>query len=313
VGGPIGTPSARDRAFVLDEDGRPAPAGQLGQLAVGGDGLALGYLNRPELTAARFIHVDFPDYRGRLYLTGDLARTHEDGIFTFHGRVDRQVKINGHRVELDAVEHHLRRHPAVADAAALDLAYPDGARKLVAFMKPSAPDAGPDLADAILGWARETLPSQMVPAQLQICAEFPLTASDKVDRKRLILELEKASRHGSGETVPAAAPQDADTAAVARQVWAEILGLSDVPDDRTFFDLGGTSLQLVNAHAAMERLLGRSFDIAKLFEAPRIRDLARLLAGEAASPHQAREEMERRANARKATLARARDRTGPGR
>jgi hypothetical protein len=85
--------------------------------------------------------------------------------------------------------------------------------------------------------------------------------------------------------------------------------LSEIPEDRTFFDLGGTSLQLVNAHAAMERRLGRSFDIVKLFEAPRIRDLARLLAGEAASPHQAREEMERRANARKAALARARERT----
>lgn len=311
-GVPIGTPIAHDRAFVLDEDGRPVGAGQLGQLAVGGDGLALGYHNRPELTAARFVHVEFPDYSGRLYLTGDLARINEDGIFTFHGRVDRQVKINGHRVELDAVEHQLRHHAAIADAAALDVAYPDGARKLVAFIKPSVPDAGPDLVDSILGWARDTLPPQMVPARLQICAEFPLTASDKVDRKRLLLELDEASGPGNGDSVAGAAMQGTDAAAVARQVWAEVLGLSEVPDDRTFFDLGGSSLQLINAHAAMERLLGRTFDIVKLFEAPRIRDLALLLAGEVADPHQGQADMAHRASARKAALARARDRTRSG-
>jgi amino acid adenylation domain-containing protein len=289
---PIGRAIAHDVAFVLDDALQPVPAGEIGELAVGGHGLALGYLGRPDLTSERFVDVDLPGYRGRLYRTGDLVRERSDGVLMFHGRLDRQVKINGFRVELDAVEHAVRKDPSVADAAVLLGLHADGSRRIVAVVRAVSPSV---TAEDILARLRSTLPPALVPAQLLVRDALPLTATEKVDRRRLEAEIaaELAAAPRTAPAGPSAPPRPetgasgSDEAAVevaVRAVWAEVLGLADVPSDRTFFDLGGSSLQLVEAHAALQRRLGRSFDIVRLFEAPHLRDVVALLSTEPGAP-----------------------------
>lgn len=274
---PIGRPLAHDRVFILDEDLRPLGPGEVGQIAVGGAGIALGYLGRPDVTAASFVHFEADGFSGKVYLTGDLAEMRHDGVLMFHGRMDRQVKINGQRVELDAVEHALRADPAVEDAAVVARARPDGSREILGFVKPQTAAGAEGQVAPILSRLRTTLPAAAVPSQLMIRDAFPLSASGKVDRKRLAAEVEAMQQ-------PSAPPTAEGIGAIIRATWAEVLGRPAEPADRTFFDLGGTSLQLIAVHARLQQRLGRSFDIARLFEAPRIRDLEVLIAGAAPDP-----------------------------
>ena len=277
---PIGRGLAHDRLFILDDDLRPVPAGEVGQLAVGGAGVGIGYLGRPDLTAAAFVPFRAGGFAGTVYLTGDLVQMRPDGVVCFRGRIDRQIKVNGQRVELDAVEHAMRADPAVEDAAAVAARRPDGTRQIVAFVKPARADAPPrDLPAAILARLREVLPPAALPSQILIRDVFPLSASGKVDRKKLAAEL--AAPAATGDAPPPEAARD-----VIRAAWAEVLGKAVADDDRTFFDLGGTSLQLIAVHARLQERLGRKFDIARLFEAPRIRDLERLIGAEASAPAQ---------------------------
>ncbi|WP_179379313.1 non-ribosomal peptide synthetase [Jannaschia marina] len=265
---PIGYGLAGDRLLVLDEARAPVADGTIGQLAVGGPGVALGYLGRPDLTAAAFVPV--PGQDGLFYLTGDLVVRDAGGLIRFHGRADRQIKINGQRVELDSVEHALRADPAIRDAAALAARREDGSRRIVAFV---VADAGTTV-EAVLAGLRTRLPEAAVPARIDLRDALPLSGSGKVDRKRLAAELD------APRPARAAAPADAGLRATIRAVWSEVLE-REIPDtEATFFDLGGTSLQLIAAHAALQARLGRTFEIAKLFQAPRLRDLERLL-GEA--------------------------------
>ncbi|WP_226781563.1 non-ribosomal peptide synthetase [Oceaniglobus trochenteri] len=290
---PIGRGLNHDRLFVLDDDLRPLPDGEIGQLAVGGAGVAIGYLGRPDLTDAAFVTLTAGGCSGRVYLTGDLVMRGRDGVVHFHGRADRQVKINGQRVELDSVEHALRADDAVEDAVAVALRRPDGSRRITAFVKPLGPVDDPaPFCDALLGRLRRGMSAAAVPARVELRGAFPLSSSGKVDRRALVATLDQA-----------AAPQCATAQSLRstiRQVWHDVLG-GDLPDEtRTFFDLGGTSLQLITVHALLQERLGRRFDIALLFEAPRIRDLERRLDERAAAPDPIA--------ARRAVMARARRR-----
>ncbi|MFN4098276.1 MAG: non-ribosomal peptide synthetase [Pararhodobacter sp.] len=269
---PIGTGLAHDRLFILDDDDLPLPPGEIGQLAVGGAGLALGYLGRPNLTAEKFPHVTFGDFHGRIYLTGDLARIDDEGVTWFHGRVDRQIKINGQRVELDDVEHALRRQTGVEDAAAIPYRGPDGRRQIVAVVASATgnPDA---LIDRVLSGLRSSVPAAMVPSHVVVRPSLPLSHSGKVDRKRLLEEFSVPHEAAAQPLRPR------DAGSVVRAVWQQVLGRSDIDEDRTFFDHGGTSLQLITVHSILQERLNRAFDIALLFELPRLRDLeARLMA-----------------------------------
>ncbi|MEO1014345.1 MAG: amino acid adenylation domain-containing protein [Pseudomonadota bacterium] len=296
---PIGRAIAHDHALVLDDNLRPIAAGEIGQLAVGGPGLAIGYFKRPALTAEKFVDVGEVGARRRVYLTGDLARDRGDGVLMFHGRVDRQVKINGHRVELDAVEHALRDDPDVADGAVLCVASPAGAKRLVAVARPAAHCVGADGEDPgepILSRLREALPGAMVPTAIFLRDELPMTASDKIDRRRLEAELDASrnsavSDQNSADSHNSIAEQYSDPeitaptaiGSVVREVWSQVLGLRSAPDDRSFFDLGGTSLQLVEAHARLQVALDRKIEIARLFEKPKLKDLIAWLETDATS------------------------------
>lgn len=289
---PIGLPEPHSDCFVLDDDMNEQGDNETGQLALSGMGVALGYLNLPEQTAERFIDDPRPGRSGRVYLTGDMVRRRPDGIYEFFGRLDRQVKIGGRRIELDEIEHVMRGLPMLADAAVAVIHTPQGDSRIAAFLKPA--DGLPEDERAFLRKMQEemkkSLPEGMWPRAFFIRPEFPLTENNKVDRKALVrMAEEKAAPRASAQAPettaaesPAAKPAPkADKKAVMQliaSVWDEILSCGPVAPDMTFFEAGGTSLQLIDAHAALEERLGKKFGITLLFETPRLQDLAEKLA-----------------------------------
>ncbi|MDO5757779.1 MAG: non-ribosomal peptide synthetase [Rhodobacterales bacterium] len=297
---PIGRGLAHDRLFVLDDELRPLPDGEIGQLAVGGAGIAIGYLGREDLTADAFVTLKDGDFRGRVYLTGDMVTRSEDGLIWFHGRRDRQIKINGQRVELDMIEHALRSDQGIEDAAVVATSRPDGSRQVVAFVTPALKENDAEaFASEVQGRMRAALPAAAVPSRIMVRDALPLNGSGKVDRKQLALdcvEVAAAPRPGS---VPAQS-----LVQTIRDIWSDVLGRELPRQDKTFFEFGGTSLQLIVVHERLQQRLNQSFDIARLFEAPYARDLAKLLdpAGTPSAP-----EEDQFANQR-ALMARARGR-----
>jgi amino acid adenylation domain-containing protein len=253
---PIGRPIAGSTAHVLDPDLRPVPDGAEGQLCTGGSGVALGYLGQPELTAERFIPDPFAETpNARMYLTGDLVRRRPDGALLFLGRLDRQAKINGHRVEFEEIELALRRQPGVRDAIVLLREDTPGRKRLVAYVTGSS--AG------VIEGVRATLPEWSVPSTLIVLTELPLNANGKVDRAKL-------PPPASG---PILAPANQTEQALA-EIWRRVLGLAEVSRDANFFDLGGTSLQLIEAHAEIQRSLAPDVNLMDLFRDPSIGALA---------------------------------------
>jgi amino acid adenylation domain-containing protein/non-ribosomal peptide synthase protein (TIGR01720 family) len=233
---PIGRPISNSRAYVLDAALRPLPVGAWGELYAGGDGVARGYLERPELTAERFVPDPFSEEAGsRLYRTGDSVRWRVDGVLEFQGRLDAQIKIRGFRIEPAEVEAALVACPGVLRAAAVG-AGPAGGKKLAAFW------VGEATAAALRSSLRAHLPEAMVPSIFVPLADLPLTANGKVDRRALAmlaLEAETAAA-GPAERVPPRTPMEETLVAA----WAEVLrrdpGTISVRDN--FFDLGGHSL-----------------------------------------------------------------------
>ncbi len=245
---PIGRPIANGRVHVLDRLGQTAPTGVFGELFVAGDGVALGYLDGPELNAERFVPDPFSAESGaRMYRTGDRARWLPDGTLEFGGRYDDQVKVRGHRIEPGEVEAALRRHPSVRDAAVAGRE--DGAadRRLVAYVVPGG--AAPDAAE-LRAFLRETLPEHMVPAAVVVLDELPLTPSGKVDRRRL-----PAPEAPSASEREKAVPRNAAEEILAR-LWAQVLKVERVGIHDNFFELGGDSILSIQiiARAAQEGL-----------------------------------------------------------
>lgn len=184
---PIGVPIAHSTAYILDDDFNSVRDGEVGQLCLGGDGIAQGYLNRPELNAERFRPDPFIGGRAMMYLTGDLARRNANGLIEFLGRNDRQVKIEGRRIELDEIEHALRRDPAVADAVVALRKLGQDDKRIVAFLRPceTAP-GGSDFVQLVMGNLRQRVADYMVPHEVHAVDAFPLTANGKVDRAALL-------------------------------------------------------------------------------------------------------------------------------
>ena len=254
---PIGRPIRGTTVHVLDAALRPVADGEEGQLAAGGAGVALGYLNQPALTAERFVPDPLSLVLGaRLYLTGDLVKRRPDGALLFLGRIDRQVKINGHRVEVAEIELAMRRHPGVRDAAALLREDVPGRKRLIGYV------TGSD--DDLLTHLRATLPEWSVPAAVVLLPAMPLTVNGKLDRARL---------PAPAEAAPRLAPRDATEQALAA-IWRRVLGLASVGRDDNFFDLGGTSLQLMEAQAEIQRLLKPQIALLDLFRFPKISEFA---------------------------------------
>jgi amino acid adenylation domain-containing protein len=271
---PVGRAIRGTDTYVLDEHQQPLVAGSEGELCVGGEGLALGYLNRPELTAQAFVaHPQRPGER--LYRTGDRARVRVDGNLEFLGRIDRQVKINGKRVELDEIEARLRATGLVQDAAVVaESAANGGQRRIVAFV--TAPAGALD-QDALRRALRAELPDFMQPATITQLPALPLAPTGKVDRARL-------PHLVSGKTeVRGRAPQGA-TEALLLEVWKHALGRNEVGVEDNFFDLGGTSLALLEVHASISRSLASDLTVIEMFQYPRISALAARLAQSPVTP-----------------------------
>lgn len=272
---PIGGAIRHTGLLIVDEDHRPIGRGMEGELVLTGDGVAIGYFRRPELTAERFvaIHTDEGDVRG--YLTGDLAVLGEDGILLFRGRRDRQIKLNGKRIELDEIEAALRRDPRLADGVVICQHLDQSHKRIVGYLCPREGTRVDDaeLIRAVMERLRTGLPAYMIPSAVIVLDQLPLHQSGKVDRARLPVP---------PDVLPAQnAPAASRTEALLRELWSKVLGLPAVELDRNFFDLGGTSLQLMRVHAALEATLSRPIDVVALFMHTTIRELARFLDGKA--------------------------------
>ena len=269
---PIGRPIANTRCYILDKFRCPVPVGIPGELYIGGDGVARGYLKRPELTEERFVPDPFSSIESaRMYATGDLAKYRDDGTIEYIGRTDFQVKIRGYRIELGEIEASLEMQKGVTEAAVIVRAEDDSDQRLVAFVI-AADGASPDVAD-LRSALRETLPEYMVPSEIASLLEMPRTANGKLDRKALInLKLEKTR-----ELTEEAAPQD-DTQKKIAELWQETLRLEQVGIDENFFDLGGHSLLVVQLHNQLKEILDLPLSLTDLYQYPTIRSLSDFLS-----------------------------------
>ncbi len=267
---PIGRPIPNTRVYVLDEHDRPVPLGGVGQLHIGGVGVARGYLGLPELQAERFIASPFVD-GDRLYRTGDLVRYREDGNLEFMGRNDFQVKLRGLRVELGEIEASLTAHPAVAQAVVLMRE-----ERLVAYFILCDGQPAPAL-EALRGHLLACMPEYMVPQAFVRLAQLPLSANGKLDRRAL-------PAPGADAVISRAyrAPEGELEAAMAA-IWAELLKIEQVGRDDNFFELGGHSLLAVSLVARL-RQAGLHVDARALFTQPTLSGLA---ASTQAQPEQA--------------------------
>ncbi|SJZ79296.1 amino acid adenylation domain-containing protein [Marinactinospora thermotolerans DSM 45154] len=264
---PWGRPLPGVACRVVDARERDRPDHAVGELWVGGAGLALGYRGDPDTTADRFVVRD----GRRWYRTGDLVRRLPDGTLDFLGRADHQVKVRGVRVELGEVEAALTAHPDIAGAVALVL--PDPAPRLVAAVT-AAPDATGDPAAAAAGHAGSLLPASMLPERIVTLPEIPLTANGKPDRAAVVRAVRARA---DAATTPSAAPSGPVEAAVAR-VWADLLGRSRVGRDDDFFALGGDSLLATRVVAALREEGYADAGVGRLFASPVLRDFAAALA-----------------------------------
>jgi amino acid adenylation domain-containing protein len=257
----IGKPIANMQLYVLDDDLNVLPVGVVGELYLAGVGIALGYLNQPELTAEKFLANPFGD--GRLYKTGDLARWLPDGVLQYQGRNDDQVKIRGFRVELGEIERVLLRHPNVANAAVI-LQTTGKNPQLVAFVVAE----GDLVPNDLRLFLREHLSEYMIPSAFQALPQLPLTANGKIDRSTLQNQTLEISDHA-----PYTAPENTVEKTLA-EIWQEVLGLTQVGIDDNFFNLGGHSLLAIQIVLRLNRQLSVNLPVSALFEAGDIRHLA---------------------------------------
>jgi len=274
---PIGRPTSNVRIYLLDEAGEPVPVGVPGELYIGGVGVARGYLDRPELTAEKFVPDSFGGEPGaRLYRTGDLARWLADGRAEFLGRNDFQVKIRGFRVELGEIEARLAKHPAVRDSAVTAREDSSGEKRLVAYYVGAQ---GVEV-EVLRAYLSEELPDYMVPAAYVRLEALPLTPNGKLDRRAL-----PAPQGDAFVTRAYEAPVGETEAAVA-EIWSDVLGVERVGRWDHFFELGGHSLRAVQVVSRVRQVLEVEVALSELFLRPVLADFARGLeqGGRAALP-----------------------------
>ena len=262
---PIGRPIANTTCYILDRNRRPAPTGVPGELYIGGDGVALGYHNREELTAQGFIPSPFNEDE-RLYRTGDLVKFRSDGNIEFLGRLDHQVKIRGFRIEPGEIEVHIARHPSVKDVKVLAREDTPGDKRLVAYV---VAESGTSIDTAELQtFLRELLPTYMLPGNVVWMDALPLNPNGKVDRRALpVPERER----GASEDYQA---PGTETERGLAAIWSELLGVERIGLQDNFFDLGGHSLMAIRVAAQVQERLGVDVPLRDFFDAPFVKDLA---------------------------------------
>ena len=265
----IGTAIPDMRVHLLDEQLQPVADGEEGEICVSGDGVALGYLKRPELTAERFVRDPFPSAHApeiagaRMYRSGDLARRRADGELVYLGRRDFQVKINGFRIELGEVEAALAQRAKVSQACVIAA---DGQR-LIAYY--STVDGWRLGARELSEFLATRLPVHMMPSLYRHVTRFPLNVNGKVDRDALAQAACADSRHGNGPRIGTPMEQ------MVSEVWSTALGVEEYSLDDNFFDVGGTSLLLIAVRTGLQERLTREIPIAWMFECTTVRALAR--------------------------------------
>ena len=266
----IGRPIANTRVWIVDAHGRICPVGVAGELLLGGDGLALGYWNRPDLTAERFVPNPFSTIPGeRVYRTGDRARYLADGRIEFLGRLDDQVKIRGFRIEPGEIESVLQKHSAVRQAVVLPREDSPGDTRLVAYVVPADPER-PNV-EALRTLMRERLPEYMRPSAYVVLDRLPLTPAGKLDRKSL-----KAPEYDRRASDSYVAPRNGLEEVIA-DIWREVLGVERIGVHDNFFESGGHSLLATQVVARLSRLLRVELPVRRMFESPTIAELARTL------------------------------------
>jgi amino acid adenylation domain-containing protein len=262
----VGRPIGNLRLHVLNRHGQRQPVGLPGELWIGGDGVARGYLNQPELTAERFV-----DYAGeRVYRSGDRVRFLPDGRLQYLGRMDHQVKVRGYRIELGEIEQVLKQHAAIRDAVVI---VREDRQLLVAYVVYGEPDSGSGIAGLVPAYLRERLPEYMVPAAIVALDELPLTRVGKIDRRRLP-EPEFATQARGEPSTP--------TERALLAIWQAVLGTQKIGVEDNFFALGGHSLLAVRLVSRINSDLGRAVPLKAIIACPTVAELARMLEGETA-------------------------------
>ena len=267
----IGRPISNTQAYILDKFLEPVPVGTPGELYLGGDGLARGYLNQPELTGERFVKNPFDNNpSSRLYKTGDLVRFLSSGEIEYLGRIDNQVKIRGFRIELGEIEALLLAQETVREAVVMAREDQPGDKRLVAYVVAARPQSFK--TNELRTYLKQKLPDYMIPSAFVELAEMPLTPNGKVDRKAL--------------PQPATNLSDDDRVFVSHrdsmeqqltEIWEKILNVQPIGIRDDFFELGGHSLQAVRMFAEIEKNFNKNIPLATLFEAGTIEQLAEIL------------------------------------
>jgi amino acid adenylation domain-containing protein/non-ribosomal peptide synthase protein (TIGR01720 family) len=268
---PIGRPIANTQVYLLDRRLEPVPVGVPGELYIGGVGVSRGYWNRPDLTATVFIPDPYgPKPGGRLYRTGDLARYDSDGVLEFMGRVDHQVKIRGHRIEMEEIEAALCELEVVQNAVVTVRERAGEDKRLIGYVIPrvgSQPTSA-TLRDALSA----RLPDYMMPTTFILLDRFPLTPNGKVDRRALPNIDQSPTMTGGGQAAPANPTEERIIG-----IWKEVLAIDQLTVTDNFFDLGGHSLLAIQVVSRLNEAFGMDLSVAVLFETPTVAQLALLI------------------------------------
>jgi acyl carrier protein len=279
----IGRPIAGKKIHILDAQMQPVPIGVAGEIYIGHEGVARGYLQRPDLTAASFIPDPFSSDTGaRLYRTRDRGRYLADGAIEFLGRYDHQVKVRGFRIELGEIEAALREYHGLSEAVALIRKGADDEKYITAYVVPAqqpAPTAG-----ELRAWLKERLPEYMVPSAWMHLEQLPLTANGKLDRASLP-EPERGRPDLASLFV---APRTAIEETLA-EIFADILSLERTGIDDNFFELGGHSLLATRVTTRIRKVFNADLPLRRFFERPTVREIAEFLTANEARPGQMEE------------------------
>lgn len=274
----IGRPISNTQIYLLDAELQPVAVGEIGELFIGGDGVARGYWNRPDLTAERFLTIPSLSPH-RIYRTGDLARFLPDGNIDFLGRADYQVKLRGHRIEPGEIEAILEQCKGVRQAVVVVREDREGDKRLVAYLV-GATEA--ESASTLRSVLASKLPDYMIPSAFVFLSELPLTDNGKIDRKALLkipppsIPLNAAASPSENKSVQQICNE---MECIVAAVWQDALGIPSVGMNDNFFDLGAHSLTVAEVQAKLQEALGREISLLDLFEFSTVSALARHLAG----------------------------------
>jgi acyl carrier protein len=273
---PIGRPIANTQLYILDRKMRVVPVGAKGEIYIGGEGLARGYLNKPAATAEVFVPDPFSGRAGaRLYRTGDFGKYRSDGNIEFLGRIDHQVKVRGYRIEPGEIESVLEQHQGIKEAVVLARGEKD--KRLVAYLVSSNGERVP--VSELREYLRQRLPDYMVASGYVWMEEMPVTANGKLDRAALPEPDDEAVGRETDYVPPTGEVERA-----LAEIWSKVIGVQRVGIYDSFFELGGDSLKLTQVQALIEHELNYELSLAEMFQYPTIQLLAQLIsAGEKAT------------------------------